>query len=939
MSPNSTKTLRLLVFLCWILPAAAWAGDSSFDPCCSVPHNTQIDCDDLPYGFNPYNIPSLQSLFGVPTGNWWCTLYPWTELTPVVNLNNCDVGTITRRFEFYNPSGNWDNPYFICQQVVTINAAHNYEIRFPPDAAAYCEVPQAEDITYNELGCDLLAVSVTDLVFNISNDACYKILRKYRVINWCEYDGISGPVVVGRDEDCDGAPGDEAVWVLRRPNGRAYIDRDNNQNNNNPSAGQLDTGCGHDGIAGYWRSFIVAPGHPHYGSRGFWEYTQHIKVMDDVRPEVHFDAPAPFCSINTNIAAGCPGPVQIPFTVEEECSGQVKVKVFLFAFNQPVPLTPENDLFSDIVSGSFPNYVINGSYPIGSHTFEIHVEDGCGNTNSAAIPFQVVDCRAPAPICINGLSFNLMQAEPGVDADGDGDIDSGFMEIWATDFLVSPGNDCSGPITYSINKQGDTPDIDQTGLVLTCDDGPVVIVEIYAWDNAFNPYAVQPDGTVGGPNYDHCETYILIGNFDSGICGTPSPVAVAGFLMTETGEMLEEAEVFLAGNDTTMMMTGPDGEFEFQDLTVGDDYAIAPHKDGDDRNGLSTGDVIRLAKHLAGIDTLDSPYKLIAADIDSSGAIDQDDFEALRRLVLHVDSVLLENTSWRFVDMAYEFPDSTNPWLEPFPESMAMDNIQQDYDSLGFVAVKIGDLNGTAVASQTTQSVSGIEERAASGLFVIHAEDKLLKAGEEHAIAFYGRDIAGILGYQFTLEFDPQYLELVQIEEGVATEKNFGLRFAQEGILTVSWDKVSRQQAAIKDDQPLFTLVLRARMETKLSDRMNLSPQYVKAEAYGPAGALMGMELRFMEGSRTAKEFELYQNAPNPFREETIIGFYLPESADISLTVQDVNGRRIREIQGWYDAGQHQITFAAGELPKGQVLFYTLQVDGLRKVRKMLLMD
>jgi hypothetical protein len=33
---------------------------------------------------------------------------------------------------------------------------------------------------------------------------------------------------------------------------------------------------------------------------------------------------------------------------------------------------------------------------------------------------------------------------------------------------------------------------------------------IYSWDSAYNPYAVQPDGTVGGPNYDYCETYVLV---------------------------------------------------------------------------------------------------------------------------------------------------------------------------------------------------------------------------------------------------------------------------------------------------------------------------------------------------------------------------------------------------------------------------------------------
>ena len=53
-----------------------------------------------------------------------------------------------------------------------------------------------------------------DDFFSASGDECYKIFRTYSVINWCEYDGISDPVVVSRDEDCDGKPGDEDVWVI-----------------------------------------------------------------------------------------------------------------------------------------------------------------------------------------------------------------------------------------------------------------------------------------------------------------------------------------------------------------------------------------------------------------------------------------------------------------------------------------------------------------------------------------------------------------------------------------------------------------------------------------------------------------------------------------------------------------------------------------------------
>ena len=130
---------------------------------------------------------------------------------------------------------------------------------------------------YEELACDLLAVSHTDEFFSASGEECYKIFRTWKVINWCEYDGESAPLVIGRDEDCDGQPGDEAVWVLRRPNGYTYIDRDNDETEPNNVPLAFQNIC--QGWDDFWRKEDTTP--------GYYEYTQIIKVYDDVDPDDH----------------------------------------------------------------------------------------------------------------------------------------------------------------------------------------------------------------------------------------------------------------------------------------------------------------------------------------------------------------------------------------------------------------------------------------------------------------------------------------------------------------------------------------------------------------------------------------------------------------------------------------------------------------------------
>jgi len=115
------------------------------------------------------------------------------------------------------------------------------------------------------------------------------------------------------------------------------------------------------------------------------------------------------------------------------------------------------------------------------------------------------------------------------------------------------------------------------------------------------------------------------------------------------------------------------------------------------RNGVTTFDLVTISKHILNINTLDSPYKMIAADANNSGTITTLDLVQIRKLILFIDNEFSNNTSWRFVDGAYNFPNASNPWAEVFPEVININNVTADQLSNNFVAVKIGDVNGSAL--------------------------------------------------------------------------------------------------------------------------------------------------------------------------------------------------------------------------------------------------
>lgn len=73
-----------------------------------------------------------------------------------------------------------------------------------------------------------------------------------------------------------------------------------------------------------------------------------------------------------------------------------------------------------------------------------------------------------------------------------------------------------------------TPDPTSTTIVFTCDDLPYLPVEVYGWDNANNPFSVQPDGSIGGPLYDYCTVGVYVVDGMGECPASPSLQGVGG---------------------------------------------------------------------------------------------------------------------------------------------------------------------------------------------------------------------------------------------------------------------------------------------------------------------------------------------------------------------------------------------------------------------------
>jgi hypothetical protein len=82
---------------------------------------------------------------------------------------------------------------------------------------------------------------------------------------------------------------------------------------------------------------------------------------------------------------------------------------------------------------------------------------------------------------------------------------------------------------------------------------------------------------------------------------------------------------------------------------------------------------------------------------------------------------------------------------------------------------------------------------------------------------------------------------------------------------------------------------------------------------------------------------ELHQNYPNPFNPVTQIRFALAKTADVKVSVYNVNGQLVSQLtSGTMNAGVHLVDFDGSRLNSG-IYYYTLETDGKALTRKMLL--
>ena len=882
------------------------------NPQCQAPPNVELLCTELPEGTDLNNLTELQALFGTPSASDNC-FADWQEFPPNVELGECGTGTVIRQFQAVDTDGNISTNS--CQQSIQIMVENHYSIKFPRDISLSCdqEIDFGPEVFVE--ACDLLAVSYEDIEYPPAGNERYRLFRTYNIINWCEYDGVSNPLEVKRDEDCDEEGGEEDVWLNRLPE-MAYIDADDDITNDFPYEGQKGYMCdGTTNPSGYWRAIP---------SIGYWQYTQVIKIYDNTAPELSFITPEPLCTTD----GYCEAWLELSIQVEESCTpDELNAQLWLDEQGNGLELQDISDeAIASIQNGQIR---LEAYLPIGSHRLELIVNDGFENETITEIVVEVLDCGIQEPVCSENLVFELLPNTDDVDIDGDGESDLGYIQVFAEDLVVEAMSDCTEPLQYAINHLGAPVNLSQHYLNFSCADTSLNSVEIHIWDAAFNPYSVQLDGTLGGPNFVHCFAQFYIEDPEN-ICNPIRTSSLAGQIYTENGDPLPEVLLQLEGFESANQWSNSTGDFLFEEVLLEEDYTLTPEHNENPKNGISTFDLILVTKHILGVQPLNSPYKIIAADVDNSGSVSIVDLITIRKVILSILDHFPNNNSWRFVDADYEFPISTNPWHEVFPEQIAYQTFAGEDLQADFIAIKVGDVN---VDAYTGGFAGEVENRNLNDAFPILMEVEDL-GSSNYQVHFSTNELSRIQGFQLSLSFD-QAFKLGNIEHGLLQAEHIGSHLFDFGALTASWHRQSSTAIEV-DSLHLFSLSVQAPNSKAVLQGITLTSRYTQVEAYNHYDERLPIRLLPLKKEKVEETFQLFQNRPNPFRTATNIPFQLASADWVRLEVHDHFGQQIWTTTDFYEQGRHEIQLNELYNLAPGVYYYTLIQGERQQTKKML---
>ncbi|MCB9309544.1 MAG: hypothetical protein H6567_05745 [Lewinellaceae bacterium] len=427
--------------------------------------------------------------------------------------------------------------------------------------------------------------------------------------------------------------------------------------------------------------------------KGKWgPYIQVIKIYNHTAPNI-----IKGCSQDTLLCSydlSCEsGNIFIPFEGEDDCTSKE-----LLAWYHYVDLGRDGQTDTLVESKN-----IDINLPLGMHQIRTVLTDQCGNTTECNTSLILKDCKKPTPYCYSQLVTSIQE--------------TGFSsQIWAIDFNKGSYDNCTNdadllftfdeaqPVSGLLQTQhyfkgkgeqateseyliGEAqiwnPSSHSSGKVFTCEDIPdgkqqIQTLNVSIFDDRENHDQCTVELLLQDP-LNLCQDIITTSRI-GGHVQTTSGVPIAGSIIEcETPE------------DHLYVETDAQGYYEFNDLPLNVTYTIKSKITDRLLDGVSTFDLLKIQRHILGVEVFDSPYKLLAADVNDSKSISAGDLTDLRKIILGIKTSFPKgNDPWLCVPQDTVISNAAYPYLIMGHQNVLL---KGDEDDVDFIAIKRGDVN------------------------------------------------------------------------------------------------------------------------------------------------------------------------------------------------------------------------------------------------------
>ena len=697
---------------------------------------------------------------------------------------------------------------------------------------------------------------------------------------------------------------------------------------------ELEGGC--IKIIRQWKIIDWCQIDPETGTYRQWMYAQVIRVLDS--------APAVFEEVTVrltnsgivddeSVTVGCPtGLITVSHTSEnctpvlsfaleasDDCS---KLQNITYTYQLTVGSGASSFVpTATVVSGggnvnalgefgfNFGNF--GAEFQNVVHRIRWTLDDRCGNISICEFDFRVRDDKKPSPICTDEIIAVLMPS-------------AGMISLNASIFDVASFDNCAGDLKYTFNAP-----FGQAGAlvvrVFDCND----YVDNYNAETLESIITLPVFVTDASGNFDICTVRVQLQDND-GECDDTGSIVIRGQIESAKGEILGGSDELTINGFKLYFNSDLKYSLRIPEMTVENlPYEISPERNDNPINGVSTLDIVLIQRHILGQSRIENPYERIAADVNGDGKINALDIMELRQLILLKRTGFTGKNaglSWKFVDKDYEFTTAF-PEGEAYARFIKIRN-EQSLNNNDFVAVKIGDINSNA-----SFDLGVTEDRSVAGIENVTIRNADLLRGEIADIQLNLEESDYLDGYQLSVLLTDN-LEILEVENhdlGLS-EHNFGI-FREDGLITASWHGNSNRV------DKLLNIKVRALEDLELKNAVLLSESKENpvSECYDGVLETRKMSLKFVsDRNNVVQGYDLLQNEPNPFRNDTKINFLLPMQEKVKIEVSSGSGQVVKVIEGVYSGGWNSIFLSASELGNAGIFYYTISTENYQAVKKMI---